>query len=264
MSPDASAYSALGLRPGADSAAVEAAYRTLIKRYHPDREGGDSARAAEINWAYHHIRKERHLPTLRRASYPVVQPELRPVPRRSGRWLGVALALGLAAVLIERPVIDWPDVGLPETVRGASLELAAGEPPPPESAMAAQLIEQPLDSDAIDRSVLSAVRLSGDGQVSRLTSQSRRCHAELRRDPDLSRFDQCVAFDEAAVVLMSRNQLQEEGQFSSAAVTGRHLGAARIFSDDYLMIESRLDRIRSRVEFSLAPADPQPVPRLEL
>lgn len=265
MGSDASAYSALGLKPGADSAAVEAAYRELIKRYHPDRAGGDSARAAEINWAYHHIRKARQLPTRRRTSFPVVHPAvLRQGPRRKGRWVGLALAFVVAVVVIDSPVIDWSGGGFAETIGGPILHPPPTYPAPSRSGSSAQPIDQPLDADAIDRSVMSAVRLAGDGEISRLTRQSMRCHAELRRDPDLSRFDQCVAFDEAAVVLMHRNQLRDEGQFSSAAVTGRNLGAARIFSADYLMIESRLDRIRSRVEFSLAPADPQPAPQLEL
>ena len=56
MAPDASAYSALGLEPGADVFAVERAYKSLIKQHHPDREGGDSARAAEINRAYRELR----------------------------------------------------------------------------------------------------------------------------------------------------------------------------------------------------------------
>ena len=56
MAPDASAYSALGLEPGADARAIERAYKSLIKQHHPDREGGNSARAAEINRAYRELR----------------------------------------------------------------------------------------------------------------------------------------------------------------------------------------------------------------
>ena len=41
---------------GADAAAVDEAYRRLIKQHHPDREGGDSTRAAEINRAYRELR----------------------------------------------------------------------------------------------------------------------------------------------------------------------------------------------------------------
>src|SRR6476469_7496273 len=56
MAGRASAFAALGLAPGADAAAVEQAYTRLIKQHHPDREGGDSSRTAEINQAYRALR----------------------------------------------------------------------------------------------------------------------------------------------------------------------------------------------------------------
>ena len=52
----ANAFAVLGLTPGADAAAVDQAYRRLIKQYHPDREGGDGVRAAEIIRAYRELR----------------------------------------------------------------------------------------------------------------------------------------------------------------------------------------------------------------
>jgi curved DNA-binding protein CbpA len=51
MTAERSAYAILGLRPGAGRAEVNDAYRRLMKRHHPDRPGGDSNRAAEINRA---------------------------------------------------------------------------------------------------------------------------------------------------------------------------------------------------------------------
>ena len=61
MAGDASAYAALGLEPGADSSAIEQAYRRLIKEHHPDRQGGDARRAAEIIEAYRKLRAEKNL-----------------------------------------------------------------------------------------------------------------------------------------------------------------------------------------------------------
>src|SRR5690348_11427861 len=61
MAEDGSAYAALGLEPDADSAAIEQAYKRLIKEHHPDREGGDARRAAEINRAYRDLRASRNL-----------------------------------------------------------------------------------------------------------------------------------------------------------------------------------------------------------
>ena len=56
MAARASAFAVLGLEPGADSAAIEHAYKRLIKLHHPDREGGDSRRAVEIIRAYRELK----------------------------------------------------------------------------------------------------------------------------------------------------------------------------------------------------------------
>ena len=56
---DRSAFELLGLEPGAGREAIEQAYRQLIKLYHPDREGGDPLRAAEITGAYRELRGHR-------------------------------------------------------------------------------------------------------------------------------------------------------------------------------------------------------------
>lgn len=260
MGSDASAYRVLGLEPGADPAAVENAYRKLIKRHHPDRQGGDSGRAAEINRAYQQIRKAQRLPAVRRSGFPTVRRDSQRPRRGAGPWLGAALGAALAVLLVERSGLDLTPAGLGGSLPGSG----SYEPAAPASRLSSDPSGQPLDSDAIDRSVLNAVRLANDGELERLAAQSRRCHAELRDDPSLSRLDQCVAFDEAVVVLMQASGLEDGGRFSTSAVTGRQIGAARLFTDDYLVIESRLDRIRSRVEFNLAPADPRPVPQLDL
>ena len=48
--PEARAYATLGVRPGASKAEIERAYRTKMKRAHPDH-GGSVARAAALNQA---------------------------------------------------------------------------------------------------------------------------------------------------------------------------------------------------------------------
>ena len=58
MADDASAYAALGLEPGADSAAIEQAYKRLIKRTSSrTAKAAMRARAAEINRAYRELRR---------------------------------------------------------------------------------------------------------------------------------------------------------------------------------------------------------------
>src|SRR5688572_8195350 len=101
MSADASIYAALGLEPGADAPAIERAYKELIKKYHPDREGGDARRAAEINRAYRELRLSGRV----KAALDVEQwdePSNSPVRVRVAVML---LALAGAATLIASPII---------------------------------------------------------------------------------------------------------------------------------------------------------------
>jgi hypothetical protein len=79
------------------------------------------------------------------------------------------------------------------------------------------------------------------------------CHRALRGSPDLQKLDRCAAFDDAVVQLQDRDPLRDQGPFSEIAVTGRVWSAATALSDDSVAIDGRLDRIRLRVELTLAP-----------
>jgi len=57
---DQRAYDALGLNFDADRRALRARYSELVRRYHPDRNGGDrahEARLGEVVEAYNHLRR---------------------------------------------------------------------------------------------------------------------------------------------------------------------------------------------------------------
>lgn len=56
MSSDFDAYKLLQVDPQADDVVVEAAFRALARRYHPDNHAGDSQRMADINKAYDLLR----------------------------------------------------------------------------------------------------------------------------------------------------------------------------------------------------------------
>ena len=64
MSPDFDAYRTLQVDPYAEDIVVEAAYRALARRYHPDGELPNEQRMADINRAYDLIRT-----TVRRRKY---------------------------------------------------------------------------------------------------------------------------------------------------------------------------------------------------
>ena len=242
MGGEESAYDALGLEPGADSAAIERAYKRLIKRHHPDREGGDAKRAAEINRAYRELRGTKDALEFNE--------DLTLVARSGSTWVGMALATAAAIAMLM--ILIGPISRLTSVPR-----LPLG--PVHAAARVPDAMDRPLAVAAIDGAVDDAVRLSRSSDEMALASTSRDCHHKLRLDPSLMQLDRCAAFDDAVVQLQDRDPLRDQGPFSEIAVTGRLWSGAQALSDDNLAIDGRLDRIRLRVELALAPAAP-PVP----
>jgi hypothetical protein len=246
MAGDASAYAELGLEPGADAAAVELAYKRLIKQHHPDREGGTATRAAELNRAYREIR----------ASMAYRDPlELHPhFDGPSGidrRWIAAAviIAAGVGSLLL----VDGPLASFAQQI----LPAAARQAPPRHGKTAAapgDPMDQPLHTTAIDRAVRDASFVARTQDEIALARLSGACHHQLRNAPSIAQLDRCAAFDDAVVELQDRDPLRDRGPFSELAVTGRLWSGAAELSDDYLAIDGRLDRIRLRVELALAPA----------
>lgn len=242
MAGDGSAYAALGLDPSADSDEIEQAYRRLIKQHHPDREGGDSGRAAEINRAYRELRGTRDL------KEPIEFHEPLPETRSSGRaW--VVLALLLAIVTLGLLVSQTPLAPLAQLAPAA-----AGPQGRVRAAVSAEgdPMDQPLHLAAIDAAARDAFRLSRSSDEMSLAKASRDCNHLLRSNPTMLQLDRCAAFDDAVVQLEDRDPLRDQGPFSELAVTGRLWGGATALSNDSLAIDGRLDRVRLRVELALA------------
>lgn len=242
MGADQSAYETLGLEPGADAVAIERAYKALIKEYHPDRSGGDSARAAEINRAYRELRS-----ATRMKDDLSLHPRFKPT---SNEWSQTVWAVALLAVLgIAALALSLLS---PTGVRGlVGGKAPAGDP----LAERADIMDRPLSMEAIDSAVIEATRLSRTSDEMALTSASRACHRDLRLSPGIEQFDRCVAFDIAVIRLQDRDPLRDKGAFSQIAVTGRLWSAAAGLTGDYVATDSRLQRIRVRVESLLAPAE---------
>lgn len=253
MHRPASAYAALGLEPGADQAAVEEAYRRLIKQYHPDRSGGDAVRAAEINRAYFELRQQSAEPPIARP--PVRSRSSRRRRRRSKAWL--VLAAGLAMVLLierlrlaehaPRWLDSLTDLRPLATVPGGE-STARFDP---------AALDGPLAEPVIAESIRAAARLAA-ADAEALVQHSRDCHRQMRSQPRLAQLDRCAAFDEA-VAAADLESADERGTFSASAVTARQMTAASLLSGDYLAIERRLDRIRTRVQLAVRPRLP-PIP----
>jgi curved DNA-binding protein CbpA len=251
MAGDASAYAALGLEPGADSSAIEQAYKRLIKQHHPDRDGGNPGKAAEINRAYRDLRATRNLKD------PLELNEELALPRRdSHAWLALAilLAAAIVALLLSEGRFgllpgNFAAPALPKLSGGQATPVTAKRPPARDDPM-----DRALHVSVIDASVKEALHLARTGDEMALASLSGDCHRTLRSAPSLTQLDRCAAFDDAVVELQDRDPLRDQGPFSEIAVTGRVWSGATALSDDSVAIDGRLDRIRLRVELALAAA----------
>ena len=265
MCADVTAYAVLGLQPGADRKAIDAAYKKLIKRHHPDREGGDVERAAEINRAYLELR-DKPLPDFNPAEPNSLAEaiyarrtgwRMRKVKREPRPWVPV-LVLALIAVAIANrdAVAAWGErldqavhaaIDRPVSYAGGGrrIERTSG-------------IEEPLHASEIDGSIRAAQRLLDAGDDEKLVEHSRDCHRRMRAAPGGAQLDRCAAFDMAVAAISQRDPMRDEGPFSASAVTARQMIGARLLTDDYNAIETRLDEIRARVEAALAPPPSPP------
>jgi len=259
-SAPASAYAILGLEPGADRAAVEQAYRELIKRYHPDRSGGDAARAAEINRAYFELRRPPQAELSRAARRSSGRRRRRRSRSRSRQRRGSALwpVLLIAAAILAVIERERLAVAVPRWIAAVSDLPAAPLSGGRAGAVAidSAALDGPLDETAIARSIELAIRLAERGDEEALANRSRDCHRRMRAEPDLEQLDRCAAFDDAVASIDGRDAINERGVFSAAAITARQMTAASLLSSDYLAIERRLDRIRTVVQLTLRPAPP--------
>ncbi|HSQ98610.1 MAG TPA: J domain-containing protein [Sphingomicrobium sp.] len=244
----ASAFEILELEPGANAAAIEQAYRRLIKQYHPDRQGGDSSRAAEINRAYRELRGGKA------GSDPLQFNEAQGTRRKSTRWPLAALFAGAIAALL---IAVGPSVPLTPRLWAEKAHLAL----PRRMATAnADPMATTLHFDTIDDAVREAVRLFRTKDEMALASASRECQRRFREQPGTALLDRCAAFDDAVVGLEDRDPIRDAGPFAPLAVTGRQWSAASALSDDSLAIDGRLDQVRLRVELELAPQVPPVAP----
>ena len=114
-------------------------------------------------------------------------------------------------------------------------------------------MDQPLDLRTIDAAAADALKLARTRDEMALAGASRTCHRALRNDPSLVQLDRCAAFDDAVVELEDRDPLRDQGPFGELAVTGRLWSGATALSTNDAAIDGRLDRIRLRVEQTLAP-----------
>lgn len=95
-------FAVLGVAPNASAEEVAAAYRSLAKRWHPDRVEGPQAarRMAEINAAYDLLRSERWLARRGRSDPPPAPTPAAARRGRAGAWLSEPLRRALGRELL--------------------------------------------------------------------------------------------------------------------------------------------------------------------
>ena len=245
MRGDPCNYAILGLEPGADSAAIERAYKKLIKRHHPDRDGGDSARAAELNRAYRELRRRQSV------AEPLLTGSDQSDASGDGWVRGTIAMVALLALLVlaTGPVTDW--VRAQSGKQGQSGGRLIGR------SVTARTMDRPLNNSTLESAVREALAISQNGNEAELLNWSRECHRVLRLRPSVDQLDRCAAFDDAVVELQDREPSWDGGPFSQSAVSRRQWAAALMMSNDYLAVDSRLDRTRLSVQLRLAAQEPR-------
>ncbi len=151
------ARASLGLGPTPSWTEVRVAYRAQIAAAHPDRAGGDTARAALVNEAYATLERAHRDGTLQQLPRPVRRPAAAPGPRSPS----------------EAGPLDEP----PEVLEGDTIHLSV-----PADEAFARLVEachRIGDVTYVDRScaILEAlVRVEGEGVCSLVITLQGRAH----------------------------------------------------------------------------------------
>jgi len=90
MSEPRDAYAVLQVDPSAELIVIQAAYRALARRFHPDGDAPDNARMAELNHAFNQLRDpeardqfDQQRQALRTRAVPITQPQAPAEPAAS-------------------------------------------------------------------------------------------------------------------------------------------------------------------------------------
>ncbi len=94
MSEPRDAYEVLQVAPSAELIVIQAAYRALARRFHPDGDGPDIARMSELNAAYNTLRdpeRRAAFDRARKASSQRAVPITEPQPKPEAGWSRTAV-----------------------------------------------------------------------------------------------------------------------------------------------------------------------------
>lgn len=254
-----SLYSILNVAPDADPAVIEAAYKALIKKYHPDvrTEHPESSRrtAAEINEAFHTLKDpakraeydaherlqrealRRNAATLAAEAPRPYQPPPLPPRRRRSKWpaLFMIAAAALAVFFIWRGS---------DAAHGGEPGLARFTIPQPKRA---QTQLERVSSGDVDRAVAQFTRIRDRSGLIGLAAFSKDCFAAQNRSEEEADFDFCVAFDKAALTYgldwPGHDYLPQLPRFEPREIERRHAAAGKLLSGDTGLIQARIAEV---------------------
>jgi curved DNA-binding protein CbpA len=154
-------YEILNVAPDAELVVIEAAYRALMKKYHPDQGGGatDGPSASDINRAYAALRDpERrsdydHKEWIRQRDIQLAAYQPLPPPRASnffgwGGWLVSAVLAGMIALMASKG--GAPQLSEAEQARAATMAAPdmRSQPLPPEKSLVTPAEAADIRADA--------------------------------------------------------------------------------------------------------------------
>lgn len=196
-------YEVLGVAPDAGDDAIRTAYIDLMKRYHPDRGGGEAARkrASEINRAFSMLKSpvarsrfafEREQAAFGGRGRLVPAFDAPQVRRPRGKLIGGMLIIAACGAVLA--ILSRNPAPL-ETARPARLALA----PQIENSAASADLPRPRASnieDAVSNYVIVRAGWGSDG----VAQFGRQCFSEFESNPSFSMLDYCFAFDTVAAL----------------------------------------------------------------
>jgi curved DNA-binding protein CbpA len=267
-----SLYAILNVAPDADPAVVEAAYKALMKKYHPDVRTDDPEsarrRAAEINEAFHILKDP-----AKRAEYDTSEWARREAARRNAAALAEGPRPYQPPIPPRRRRSKWPALFM---IAAAALavffiwrgsDAALGEEPslPPTIASKARKSENgltPVSEADVHRAVAEFGRIKERSGLLGLSAFSRDCFAAQSRSDHVSDFDFCVAFDKAALTygvdLPGHNYLPQLPRFEPLEINRRHAAAGKLLSNDEGLIEARIAEVGILTSRRLRALNPLP------
>jgi hypothetical protein len=155
-------YEILNVAPAAELVVIEAAYRALMKKYHPDQGGGaaDGPSAADINRAYAVLRdpgrraEYDHSEWIRQRDIGLPAYQAPPAPPRAptffgwGGWLVAAVLAGMIALMASRG--GAPQVSEAEQARAAAMAAPdmRSQPLPPDKSLVTPAEAASIRADA--------------------------------------------------------------------------------------------------------------------